>query len=224
MGVDWNGENFHLSLTGYDNSLRRFIDYATVQSGCAAGNNYCGTGIVGILGGSLHQYVNAGNATLKGAELLGDWTILDGLSLNGGVSMTDAYLTSSNYTTPSAGVIPDPVRQQLGQVPRWTVTGGVNWQATQDLLLSLTAKSFPGYWNNTSHTQFNGAATLFDLGGSYRVKDGLDLYVIAQNILGRKYYDQGLGVTTTNGSAINGTTIPALGIPFNVTGGLRFAL
>lgn len=224
VGIDWNGDDAHVSFTLYDNSLNRFIDYATVQSGCAVANNFCGTGIVGITGGSLRQYVNAGNATLKGAELLGDWTILDGLSLNGGVSLTDAYLTSSNFTTPSAGVIPDPVRQQLGQVPRWTITGGADWQVTEDLVLSLTGKTFPAYWNNTSHTQLNSAATVFDLGGSYRIKDGLQFYVAAQNIFGRTYYDQGLAATTTNGSTISGSTTPALGIPFNVIAGVRFAL
>lgn len=224
VGIDWVQDDFHLSFTLYDNSLKKFIDFATVQSGCAVGNNYCGTGIIGIAGGSLRQYVNAGNATLKGFELLGDWSIFDGLSINGGVSMTDAYLTSSNYTTPSAGVIPDPIRQQLGQVPRWTVTGGADWQVTEDLMLSLTGKTFPAFWNNTSHTQLNSAATLFDLGGSYRIQEGLQLYVVAQNIFGRTYYDQGLAVTTTNGSTISGSTIPALGIPFSVTGGVRFSL
>jgi outer membrane receptor protein involved in Fe transport len=224
IGIDWNGEKAHVSFTLYDNSLRRFIDFATVQSGCAAGNNFCGTGITAIGGGQLRQYVNAGNATLKGAELMGDWTILDGLTLNGGVAVTDAYLTSSNFTTPSAGVIPDPVRQQLGQVPRWTITGGVDWQVTEALVVSLTGKSFPGYWNNTSHTQFNSAATLFDLGASYRVKDDLQLYIVAQNIFGRSYYDQGLAFTTTNGSTISGGTTPSLGIPFNVIAGVRFSL
>jgi outer membrane receptor protein involved in Fe transport len=224
IGIDWNGDDFHVSVTAYANSLKRFIDYATVQSGCSAANNYCGTGIIGIAGGSLRQYVNAGDATLKGFEILGDWAILDTLSFNGGVSMTDAYLTSSNYTTASAGVVPDPIRQQLGQVPRWTITGGIDWQATPDLTFSLTGKSFPGFWNNTSHTQFNDAATLFDLGGTYRFKDGFDLYFVAQNIFGRRYYDQGLALTTTNGSAISGSTIPALGIPFNVTAGVRIAL
>ena len=224
IGIDWNQDNFHVSVTAYANSLKRFIDYATVQSGCAASNNYCGTGIIGIAGGSLRQYVNAGDATLKGFEILGDWAILDSLSFNGGVSMTDAYLTSSNYTTASAGVIPDPTRQQLGQVPRWTITGGLDWRATPDLTFSLTGKSFPGFWNNTSHTQFNDAATLFDLGGTYRFKEGYDLYFVAQNIFGRNYYDQGLALTTTNGSTISGSTIPALGIPFNVTAGVRVAL
>jgi outer membrane receptor protein involved in Fe transport len=224
VGLDMNGDNYHFSFTLYDNSLTRFIDFATVQSGCAAANNYCGTGIVAIAGGALRQYVNAGSATLKGMELLGDWQILDTLSINGGVVMTDAYLTSSNYTTVSAGVIPDPLHQQLGQVPRWTITGGLSWQPIPDLLLNLTAKSFPGFWNNTSHTQFNSAATLFDVSASYRLNQQVGIYVAAQNILNKTYYASGLGYTATNGSTVSGSTVPALGIPFNVTAGIRYSL
>lgn len=221
VGADLVGDTYHVSFTLYDNSLKNFIDYATVQSGCAVANNYCGTGIAGIAGGSLRQYVNAGNATLKGAELLGDWAVFDTVSLRGGVTMTDAYLISSNYSTPSAGVTPDPIRQQLGQIPRWMLTGGVDWQALPGLQFNLTMRSFPGYWANTSHTQFDSASTVFDLGASYRLWANTQLYVMAQNILNRTYFDQGLGYTTTNGTTVNGTTIPALGLPFNMTGGVR---
>jgi outer membrane receptor protein involved in Fe transport len=223
-GLDLVGDTYNVAFTLYDNSLKSFIDYATVQSGCALANNYCGTSIAGINGGSLRQYVNAGNATMKGGELMGSWQVLDGVSLRGGVARTDGYLTSSNYSTPSAGVIPDPVRQQLGQIPRWMVTAGADWQVTEAFQVNLTMRSFPNYWNNTSHTQLDNAATVFDLGGSYRVLDNLELYVIAQNIFSKTYYDQGLGYTTTNGSTVAGTTIPALGIPFNISGGLRFTL
>lgn len=223
LGIDVNEQSYQISATVYDNSLRNFIDYATVESGCALANNYCGTGIAGIAGGTLRQYVNAGNATLKGFEIIGGWKILDTLSLTTGASATDAYLTSSRYTTPSAGVIPDPVRQQLGQTPKWTITSGLDWQATAQLKLIVTMKSFPDYWNNTSHTQLNSAATIFDAGASFQLLSNLDLYVVAQNIFGKTYYDQGLGYTTTNGTTALASTIPALGIPFNVTGGLRVA-
>jgi outer membrane receptor protein involved in Fe transport len=221
VGLDLTGDDYRLSFTLYDNTLKNFIDYATVQSGCAAANNYCGTNITGISGGSLRQYVNAGNATLKGGELLGSWDVIESLSLNGGVTVTDAYLTSSNYTTASAGVVPDPVRQQLGQIPRWMITAGAGWKPLTGLQLNLTMRSLPAFWNNTSHTQLNSAATVFDLGGSYDIMGNLQVYLVGQNILGRTYYDQGLGYTTTNGTTVSGSTVPALGMPFNLTGGIR---
>jgi outer membrane receptor protein involved in Fe transport len=220
VGLDLRLGGLSLTANAYANRLKNFIDYATVQSGCAAANSYCGTGIVGISGGSLRQYVNAGDATLRGVEVLGDWA-LGPVSLTGGFTYTDAHLTRSLYTTPSAGVVPDPVGQQLGQVPEWTANAGVTWAVTDRIKLNVTTKSFPAYWNTTSHTQRNDGATLVDLGASWQVRRGLELYTSLQNIGNRHYYDQGLAVTTTNGTTVSNGTIPALGMPFWATFGLR---
>ncbi|HWU02250.1 MAG TPA: TonB-dependent receptor, partial [Novosphingobium sp.] len=209
-----------LSASVYANKLKNFIDYATVQSGCAAANNYCGTGISGINNGTLSQYVNAGDAVLRGFEVLGGWS-RGRLSLSGGFTYTDAHLTSSRYTTASAGVIPDPVGQQLGQVPEWTATASANWRATDRLQLSASVKSFPSYWNTTSHTQRNDGATIVDLGASWRVWRSLEVYTSLQNVGNVHYLDQGYGYTTTNGSTVKGSTVPALGMPFWATFGLR---
>jgi outer membrane receptor protein involved in Fe transport len=222
-GIDLRYQGLTVWFTGFYNRLKNFIDYATVQSGCAAGNNYCGTGITAISGGSLRQYVNAGNAQLSGYEVIAAWRATDALNFDAGFTRTDAHLTSSRYTTASGGVIPDPVGMQLGQVPDWILTAGADWRPISRLTLSLSLKSFPSYWNNTSHTQRNDGATLVDLGASYRVWQRVDVFVSAQNVGDVRYYDQGLGYTTTNGSTVSGSTTPALGMPLNVTGGVRAA-
>jgi outer membrane receptor protein involved in Fe transport len=209
-----------LSATAYTNKLKNFIDYATVQSGCSAANTYCGTGIAGINGGSVSQYVNAGDAVLRGFEVLGSWS-QGPLSLTGGFTYTDAHLTFSRYTTASAGVIPDPVNQQLGQVPEWTANASAQLRITHRFSLNATVKSFPSYWNSTSHNQRNDGATILDMGASWQVMKGLELYASAQNLTNVRYLDQGYGVTTTNGSTVRGSTIPALGIPLWATFGLR---
>ena len=221
VGFDYRHGAVDVQVTVFDNALKNFIDYATVQSGCAVGNNYCGTGIATINGGSLRQYVNAGDAVFRGFEVLGDWRVAQSLQLTAGFTATDAYLSSSKYATASAGVIPDPTHQQIGQVPRWLATAGARWQATDRLSISLTVKSFPSYWNNTSHTQLNDAATIADLGMTYRATPHLDLYASAQNVGSARYNDQGLGYTTTNGTTVSGSTVPALGMPFNLTVGAR---
>jgi hypothetical protein len=64
------------------------------------------------------------------------------LSVTAGFTYTDAHLTSSLYTTPSAGVVPDPVGQQLGQVPEWTATASASWRMTKRLALNASVKSF----------------------------------------------------------------------------------
>lgn len=220
-GLDVRQGGLSLSATAFYNRLKNFIDYATVQSGCALANDYCGTGIAALSGGTLHQYVNAGDAVLKGLEFLGSWRATDRLAFNAGYTLTDAYLTSSRYTAPSAGVIPDPVNQQLGQVPRWIATAGATWSPIRRLMLTLDLKSFPSYWNTTSHTQRNGGATLIDAGAQYQLTRELQVFGSIQNLGNERYYDQGLAYTTTNGSVINGSTIPALGLPFDATIGVR---
>jgi outer membrane receptor protein involved in Fe transport len=221
IGIDYVHGGVNLALTAFYNELDGFIDLPTVQSGCAAGNNYCGTGISTINGGTLRQYVNAGNAVFKGVELLGQWQASETLALNASYTRTSAYLTHSDYTTPSSGVIPDPVGVQIGQVPRWLAMAGASWVAMPGLTLTVQLKRFPDYWNNTSHTQLNEQATLADVGMSYKINKTAEIYGIAQNIGNKKYYDQGYTYTTTNGSTINSSSIPALGMPFNLTMGVK---
>lgn len=221
VGVDARHGGLSLSVTGFHNTLKNFIDYATVASGCSAGDDYCGTGIATIAGGSLRQYVNAGDAVLEGVEVIGAWKVTDAVSLNAGFTRTNAHLTRSRYQTPSAGVIPDPVGQQLGQVPEWIATAGADWRASDRLRLGVQVKSFPAYWNNTAHTQHNQGATIVDLSASYRVWRSVEVYGVAQNVGSARYYDQGLAYTTTNGSTVSGSTIPALGLPLDLTVGMR---
>ncbi|MDE2403702.1 MAG: TonB-dependent receptor [Sphingomonadales bacterium] len=224
IGLDFNAQGalgeISLQASAYANTLRNFIDFATVQSGCAAANNYCGTGIVGINGGRLNQYVNAGDAVLRGFEVLGSWR-RGRLSAQGGFTYTDAHLTHSLYAAASNGVIPDPVGQQLGQVPEWTLTASAAWRASDALQFNVAVKSFPAYWASTSHVQRNDGATIVDLGAAWEVRPGLTLYTSLQNVGNNRFLDQGLGLTATNGSIVSGSTVPARGMPFWATFGIR---
>jgi outer membrane receptor protein involved in Fe transport len=82
-------------------------------------------------------------------------------------------------------------------------------------------QELPSYWNTTSHTQRNDGATIVDLGASWTVRRGLELYTSLQNVGNVHYLDQGYGYTTTNGSTVRGSTVPALGMPLWATFGLR---
>ncbi|MFT3818167.1 MAG: TonB-dependent receptor [Rubrivivax sp.] len=221
LGLDFQRAGLSVSFTAYDNRLDGFIDFAPLCTTAASCNPLiAGTGLAAGSITRVNQYVNAGRARLRGAELLGRWQATPDLAIDGGVSRTSAYLTRSDYTTPAA-TPPDPVGKQLGQVPLWTLNLGVQWQALPGLTLSLQGKAFPPYWNNTAHTQRNDGAALLDLGVNWRIRSGLTLWASVQNLGDQRYFDQGLTVTTIEGSTVATSSIPALGQPRMVSAGLR---
>ncbi len=216
IGMDYKQSWGDVSFTLFNNKLKGFIDYAGLCTTVSTCNPLIAS--TGLAAGSIsrvNQYVNAGDAIFRGVEFLGNWNATSTLTFNGGITATDAHLTRSDYG------VADPTGLQIGQVPKYMAVVGSTWKPVKKLELTLQLKSFPSYWNNTAHTQKNDAATLADLGASYKISSDIELYALAQNIGNFKYYDQGYGYTTTNGSTISSSTIPALGMPFTATVGLR---
>jgi len=141
--------------------------------------------------------------------------VLPELRLNADFTQTTARLTSSNFPALEfTGV-------QLGQVPDWMLNIGAEWHPIPDLALNINLKSFPAYWNDTGHTQLNDGATLVDLGASYKVRKGVEVYGIVQNLFNTQYLAQGFSLTSFQGSTVNASSIPTLGMPLTVVGGLR---
>lgn len=221
IGADYVQPGLDVAFTLFNNKLDNYIDYsATCTSLAACTGLATQVGFPGLTRGS--QYLNVGNAVIKGAELIGNWQASEAVQLNGGFTRTIAYLTSSAYPSPiGTSPAPDPVHAQLGQVPGWMATLGSVWEATPGLKLTVQVKSFPEYWNNTAHTQLNSSATLADVGVTYKVTKAVDVYGSAQNIGNRHYYDSGLTTTTMNGSTLSTSGIPALGMPLNLNVGVR---
>lgn len=216
VGLDFSWKGFSLSGTYFNNNMDNYIDFVTVCNANAA----CARPFVTAAGLSptfttVNQYNNVGNATFQGFELIGNWQAMPELKLTAGFTTTTAYLTSSNY--------PSLIRTgvQLGQVPRWTVTAGAEWRPLPDLLFSATLRSFPAYWNDTQHTQLNDAATILDIGASWSPVKDVDLYMTAQNLTNFQYLARGYTTTSFEGTTVNATAIPALGMPLTVIGGVR---
>jgi len=220
VGVDYIQPGLDVAFTLFSNKLSNYIDYAPVcvsgvNGGCDAHAAIIGTGFDNGTVRQINQYVNAGNAVLKGAELLANWQASETVQLNGGLTRTIAYLTSSAYPTAA------PTNLQLGQVPGWMATLAPTWQATPSLKLTLQVKSFSEFWNNTAHTVVNSGATLADIGFAYKYSKAVDIYGSVQNIGSRSYYDQGLTYTTMSRTALSTSGIPSLGIPLNINVGVR---
>ncbi|PRE45404.1 TonB-dependent receptor plug domain-containing protein [Burkholderia multivorans] len=208
IGFDFKRDLYNVSFTAFHNRVHDFIDYPSLCSSAATCSGYiAGTGLSGIT--SVRQYRNVGTATIKGIELMGDVKVTPSISLTSGLTWTEAYLTESNFPAAS------PTNSQIGQIPRWIWTGGVNWHPLSTVTLSAQVKAWPGYWYNTAHNVWNSGAAVVDLGASWHVSKTVELYGLIQNLGGHYYYDTGAQGTTT---------APQLGQPFSVYGGIRVTL
>ena len=204
-----------LSVTVFNNNLSNFIDGATMCTTVATCNPLiAGTGLAAGSITSLRQNVNAGSATLRGYEILGQATLSKTVKVNLGFTQTWAYLTSSDY-------VASPTNEQLGQVPPWMVNAGVQWQVTPELALSGQLQSFPSFWNNTAHTQLNDGATLVNLGFRYQLDKTVQLYGNVQNLFNVNYLAQGMTYTAYQSSAISSSGVPSMGPPRWFTLGVR---
>ena len=216
VGFDFEWKGFTLSGTYFNNNLNNFIDFITV---CNT-NPVCAAPFVSAAGLSpafttVRQYQNVGNATFQGIELIATWQPFEQLRLMGGFTNTVAYLTSStNPTLVRTGV-------QLGQVPNYMFTAGVEWRPIENLFLTVSMKAFPPYWNDTGHTQLNDGATLIDLGVRWSPAKDVDIYGSIQNLTNVHYLASGYTLTSFEGSMVNATAIPQLGMPLTAIAGMR---
>jgi len=215
VGFDFTWKGVTLSATYFNNNLDNFIDFVSIctsNATCAA--PFAATaGLTGIT--TVNQYINVGSARFAGFEVIAGWQPLAELKLSGGFSQTSAYLTSTT--------VPNLLRTgvQLGQVPIWMVNLAAEWRPIADLAISVGLKSFPSFWNNTGHTQLNEGATIIDLGVSYAFRDSVQIYGSIQNLTNVQYLASGYTTTTFEGSVVNATAIPALGMPLTAVVGLR---
>jgi outer membrane receptor protein involved in Fe transport len=216
LGFDFEWKGFTLSGTYFNNNLNNFIDFVTV---CNT-NPVCAAPFVTAAGLSpafttIRQYQNVGNATFQGFELIATWQPFEQLKLIGSFTNTVAYLTSStNPALVRTGV-------QLGQVPNYMFTAGVEWRPIENLALTASMKSFPPYWNDTGHTQLNDGATLIDLGVRWSPAKDVDVYGSIQNLTNAQYLASGYTLTSFEGSTVSATSIPQLGMPLTAIAGLR---
>jgi outer membrane receptor protein involved in Fe transport len=216
VGFDFNWRRVGLSATFFNNDLENFIDFTKIcnaNAACAA--PFVGAAGLGSAFTTVNQYNNVGNANFRGFEIIASWQVRPELRLSADFTHTAAQLTSTNFPALAfTGV-------QLGQVPNWMLNLGAEWRPIPELALNIHLKSFPAYWNDTGHTQLNDGATLVDLGASYTVRKGVEIYGIVQNLFNTQYLAQGYTLTSFQGPTVNASAIPTLGMPFMIVGGLK---
>lgn len=208
IGLDLKRSRYTLSFTAFRNRVDHFIDLPSLcNTAASCSNAIAGSGLSGIT--SVRQYRNVGKATIMGLEWLGDVKISPTLTANAGLTYTSAYLTESTF--PAAA----PTHSQIGQIPRWVLTSGAQWQATPALQLSASIKAWPGYWYNTAHTIYNSGAAIIDISARFQVRRNVELYGTVQNLAGHRYFDLG---------SQGATSEPRLAPPFAAMVGLRLTM
>jgi outer membrane receptor protein involved in Fe transport len=209
IGFDVGNKENKFSATAYLNQLNNYIDYATMCTSSATCSGYLQPyNLAGSSFTTVKQYYNAGNAQLKGFELIGKTQLTDTLGGSAGFTRTTAELTSTSNATV------DPLNQQLGQVPPWMLNVSANWKALPDLNLVAQVQTFPNYWANTTHTQLNQGASVVGFSANYKWDKMTTVYASAQNLFNRQYYASGL----TTGST---TAQPTLAMPLWITVGAK---
>lgn len=147
---------------------------------------------------------NAQDGRSWGVELSSQWSITRDVTLNGAYVYTRSYYTSSS--------VGDPIGQQLGAVPPNLVTLGATWQATPEWRTYAEVRYASSMYLDVAHTIPQGAFAVVNLSSTWQFDRDCEAYASIVNLFDKKYADN---ATTSASSSI-------LGMPFTLTGGLRW--
>jgi iron complex outermembrane receptor protein len=206
VGADFRRPGLEVNATAFLYDIKDLIASYRVTSAATAPPQ-----VIAICGptlsncpASVNFNTNAQNGRSYGLELVGRWTIAPAITLDA------AYLyTRSYYTASSVG---DPLDSQLGAVPENLVTAGLSWQATPKWRNYIGLRYNTSMYLDVTHTIPQPAFTVVNLGTSYRVNPGLELFATIVNLFDKKYSDN----ATTSASS------STLGMPFALNAGLRW--
>jgi len=246
---------FHNQVTNYIASTSicgSSLGYSTSSTGgrpSAAATN-CNAALQGIGYGSLasgtytsaSQNLNVGNATMFGWEGSINYSPMESLKLNFGITMLNTYLTGfspqlqalNNASVANGKNQLQYLNKQLPYVQPWTLTHAGDWNLSDILLDGLTfnyvIKAWPSYYSSTIQQQYgtNGVGTgqgnsgnvssqvtgalTGDIAFNYKAFKQVDFNLSVQNI-GDRYYIMSPGSQSSS--------MPTLAMPFNVMGGVR---
>ncbi|MGK9067087.1 FepA family TonB-dependent siderophore receptor [Stutzerimonas chloritidismutans] len=198
IGINFASGGWHAGVTYFRNDYDSKIVSSNVLLGTVT-NPSNPTQYAGIL-----QWDNAKDAVVKG------WEGSIGVPLLGVEGDLLSWNTNFTYMQDNTDSDGNP----LSVVPEYTINSMLDWQATQQLALSLTAtfygKQEPRVYNPTTDTEVtaeNQLQTLdpyhiWSLGGTYEVSKNLTLGAGINNLFDKRIYREGAG-TTAGASTYN---------------------
>lgn len=197
-GLAWDGEASTVGVTVFWNRIEDAIVNVTIGAGPAT---FPRAGFVPA-GGVLRQRQNAGTIEATGIEATATHRIGERLSFDAAVSVTDAEVDGGTAAAQLTGLRP-------AQAPEWSATAGAEWRATDRLGLIVRVRHEGDRFEDDLNSRVLEAATTVDGRAEYVIRDGVLVYLAADNL-----FDAGVAVSET------GDGVEGYGPPRTVRAGL----
>ncbi|MBX9617081.1 MAG: TonB-dependent receptor [Caulobacteraceae bacterium] len=197
-GLAWDGEASTLGVTVFWNRIEDAIVNVTIGAGPGT---FPRAGFVPA-GGVLRQRQNAGTIEATGIEVTATHRIGERLSFDAALSLTDAEVDGGTSAAQLTGLRP-------AQAPEWAVSAGADWQATDRLGLIVRVRHEGDRFEDDLNSRVLEAATTVDGRAEYAIRDGVMVYLAADNL-----FDAEVAVSET------GDGVEGYGPPRTVRAGL----
>jgi outer membrane receptor protein involved in Fe transport len=136
-------------------------------------------------------------------ELNGSAELTPSLSLNAALSWTDAEVDGGAAAPQLTGLRP-------AQAPEWSATAGVDWRATDRLILALAARYESARFDDDLNSRSLDAAVTLDARAEWAASERITVWAAADNL-----FDEDVEVSET------GTGVAGFGPPRTLRAGLR---
>lgn len=190
-GLSWTGDASSVSVTVFWNRIDDAIVNVTLGQGPGT---FPRAGFVPA-GGVLRQRQNAGTIEATGIELNAEHRLGDALTLTAAASITDAEIDGGTAAPQLAGLRP-------AQAPVFSAAAGADWRTTDRLTLSARARYESRRFDDDLNSRVLDAALTLDARAEFEARDGVVLYVAADNL-----FDADVQVART-GDAVIGLAPP----------------
>jgi outer membrane receptor protein involved in Fe transport len=174
-GVDVRSRDLTLGATVFRYDTRSLIAAYRIQSAAgapAAVIAVCGP-TLGTCPATVNFNTNGQDATSRGAEMVGTWRPRSTLGVEAGYTFTSSY-----YTSTTNG---DPVRAQLGAIPRHLETLGLTWTPSSRWSAHVNARHNDAMFLDVNHTIHQPAFTIVNASTSYRATERVEVYASVNN-------------------------------------------
>ena len=200
-GLSWANDHASFGATVFWNRIEDAIVNVTISQGPGS---FPRAGFVPA-GGTLRQRRNAGTIEATGLELTGEHRLGDALTLVGALSVTDAEVDGGTAAPQLTGLRP-------AQAPVWSATAGLDWRANERLTLSARARHESRRFEDDLNSRVLDAALTVDARAEWEARDGVVLYVAAENL-----FDEDVDVSET------GDGVAGFGPPRTLRAGLALS-